>query len=142
MWDTAAGMIKRLVAGSSNLTITTDSSGNVVLDAGGTSSGIPASVAEFTSSAIPLKQPTAVAATFAAHEVKSNYYVANGNNEVTLLGTTEGSIACAADALGLTVIRARNRSSTQGVWSPRTRQMLTSASRTRPHHATSGFQEP
>ena len=33
---------------------------------------------------------------------------------MTLLGTTEGSIACAADTLGLTVVRARNRSTTQG----------------------------
>ena len=46
--------------------------------------------------------------------IRANYYIGNGNSEVTLLGTNEGSIACAADTLGLAVVRARNRSTTQG----------------------------
>ena len=34
---------------------------------------------------------------------------------MTILGTTEASIVCSDDALGLTAVRARNRSNEQGV---------------------------
>ena len=118
------GQLRRLIAGT-GLSITIDGNDNIILTTTGSSSGIPSTVAEFLSTGITLKLPTicnlglTVANTLVADEVhtgtiRANYFIANGASEVTLLGTTEASVACAADTLGLTVVRARNRSSTQG----------------------------
>ena len=105
--------------------LTQDENDNLIITASGGSGSIPSTIATFLSTGVTLKVPTicnlglTVANTLIADEVhtdtiRANYFIGNGNTEVTLLGTTESSIACAADTLGLASVRARNRSGTQG----------------------------
>ena len=68
------GMLRRLISGTGT-TLSLDSNDNVVIDATGSSSGIPSTIAEFTSTSITHKVPTTcnlgltVANTLAADEV-------------------------------------------------------------------------
>lgn len=117
-------MLRQLVGGDT-VTLSLNGEDNLVVDISGSSSSIPSTIATFLSSNITLTVPTicnlglTVANTLIADEVhtdtiRTNYFISNGATEVTLLGTTEASIACAADTLGLAVVRARHRRSTQG----------------------------
>ena len=112
--------LRRIVAGS-NISVTEDADGNIVLTAaGGGSSGIPPTIAEFLSTAITLKvattfnQGATCTGTLETDIIKSDSYLAKSSSTVQLLGTTEGSVACFADTNGVSSIAARNRYLEQG----------------------------
>ena len=124
IWDDAINAVRRLVAGS-NVTLTLDENDNIIITASGGSGGVPSNIATFLTSNITLKVPTTcnlgltVANTLIADEVhtdtiRANYFIGNGNTEVTLLGTTGAGIVAAADTLGLAAVRAYNRANQQG----------------------------
>ena len=124
VWDSIGQMVRRLVAGS-GITLSLDANGNIVVNATGSSSGIPSTIAEFSSSAILLKTPVTAsmsltANTMIANEsqcdiVRGNFFLTAGNSAASLLGTTEVSVSCASDQLGLTALRIRNRTNQQGI---------------------------
>ena len=85
------GMLRRLIPGSGT-TLTLDSNDNVVIGSTGSSSGIPSTIAEFTSTQITHKVPTTcslgltVANTLVTDylntgTIRSNYFMGNGRHE-------------------------------------------------------------
>ena len=116
-----SGSTLRRLIGGSNVAITEDADGNLVLTAaGGGSSGIPSTIAEFLSTGITLKvlttfnQGATCTGTLETDVIKSDSYLAKNSSSVQLLGQTEGSIACFADSDGISSIAARNRFGEQG----------------------------
>ena len=96
-----SGSTLRRLIGGINVTIAEDADGNVVLAAaGGGSSSIPSTIAEFLSTAIASKVPTTFnqgatcAGTLDSDIIKSDSYLAKSSSTVQLLGTTEAIIAC------------------------------------------------
>ena len=113
VWD--SNMIRRLVGGS-NVTLSLDSNGNIVVDSTG-GSGIPSTIATFEATGINLKAVTTISSmnTFmiTAGTVRSSTFEGIGS-DVSLSGINSAIVAC-TDTNGTCAVASRCRTGQEGV---------------------------
>ena len=122
----ASNLIRRLVAGN-NVTITQDADGNLIIaSTGGSSSGIPATIATFEANLIELKQATSchlgldvtggiAADIIQSAEVKANSFSTLNASTVSLNGTQISQLYASSGSLGSSLVKAQNEFGSQGL---------------------------
>ena len=123
----ASNLVRRLRAGS-NVTITQDADGNLILasTASGSSFSIPATIATFATNLIELKVATSchlgldvtngiAADIVTCAECKANSFTALSSSTISLNGTQVSQLYASSGSLGSSLVKAQNEFGSQGL---------------------------
>ena len=117
-----SGSTLRRIVGSSSVTISQDSDGNLVLTASGSSSGIPATIATFQSTGIEHKvastfsQGAAVTGTLESDIIKSDAYLAQITQRFSCWGQQKAALFASQTQMALAALQQETDMEHRAVW--------------------------